>query len=315
MILLTAMVASRKPGAVPTAPLARGLAEHLRGRGERVRVLVPESEAHGWPDDVSVHVGPVTDPTAFAAAASGAERVFLAGLVGESLSPLRALANALVTGGTRRVVLLGSHGSDFEDEISEETWQWSAFERSLDAHGIGWVRLRPTAVMAHAIVGGYPIPGSAAVDAVRVRGEVHEYLPDAPYAFIHEDDLAEIAATLLLDDVHRGTVDVSGTTVSARERLAELNSALGTEARIVELSAEQAADTWRQEGWPEDTIDVMLYALPAFAAQPRNPALLEQEGAARTLLGRAPRTFRQWARALADTAETAADQWGIRETG
>ncbi|MEB3366195.1 hypothetical protein [Saccharopolyspora mangrovi] len=46
----------------------------------------------------------------------------------------------------------------------------------------------------------------------------------------------------------------------------------------------------------------MLYALPAFAAQPRNPTLLEQEEMARTLLGRAPRTFRQWASALTDTA-------------
>ncbi|MEB3366196.1 SDR family oxidoreductase [Saccharopolyspora mangrovi] len=250
MILLTAMAASRKPGAVPTAPSVRSLVGHLRRRGEDVRVLVPESEAHGWPDDVPVHLGPVTDPAAFAAAASGADRVFLAGLVGESLSSLRMLTDALVTGGIRRVVVLGSHGSDFEDEISEETWQWSAFERCLEVRGIGWVRLRPTAVMANASVGGYPIPGSAAVEAVRLRGEVHEHFPDSPYAFIHEDDLAEIAATLLLDDVHRGTVDVSGTAVTARERLAALNSALGTDARIVELSAEQAADRWRHEGGP-----------------------------------------------------------------
>lgn len=302
MILLTAMPSSRMPGAVPTVPLVRSLAGHLHGLGERVLVLVlvPASEADGWPDNVALHVGPVTDPTAFAAAATGAERVFIAGLVGESLSPLRALANALVTNGIRRVVVLGSHGSDFEDEISEETWQWLAFERSLDSHRIGWVRLRPTALMANAIAGGYPIPGSGVVETIRQRREIHEYLPDSPYAFIHEDDLAEIAATLLLDNRYCGSIDVSATTVSATERCAALSSVLGIEAKIVELSAGQAVDRWRREGWPEDTITVMLYALPAFAANPDNPALREQEETARILLGRAPRTFRQWANALAN---------------
>lgn len=295
MLLLTAMPVSRRPGAVPTVPVVRSLAGQLRERGERVRVLVPASEAAGWPDGVVPYVGLVTDPAAFAAAASGVERVFLAGLVGESLASLRALTNALVTNDVRRVVLLGSHGSDFEEEVSEETWQWSAFERILDRHGIGWVCLRPTAVMANAVVGGYPIPGSAVVETLRKHGEVHEYLPDAPYAFIHEDDLAEIAATLLLDESHRGTVDVSGTTVSAAERLAVLNSVLGVDARLVELSADQAVQRWRREGWPEETIAVMRYALPAFAAQPDNPALREQEATAGALLGRAPRTFRQWA--------------------
>lgn len=295
MILLTAMPASRQPGAVPTVPVAQCLASYLLDRGKRVRVLAPASAAAGWPVGVEVHVGSVTDPEQFAAAVSGVDRVFMAGLVGEPLAQLRVLANAIVTNEVCRVVMLGSHGSDFEDEISDETWQWSAFERSLDRKGISWAWLRPTAVMAHTLTGGYPIPGSAMVDTIRQGREIHEYLPDAPYAFIHEDDLAEIAAVLLLDGSHLGSVDVSGTTVSATERITAVTEALGIHASVATMSPEQAADTWRCEGWPEDTIEVMLYALPAFTAQPDNPALRAQEEAARTLLGRAPRTFGYWA--------------------
>ncbi|MCR3720589.1 MULTISPECIES: hypothetical protein [Prauserella salsuginis group] len=304
MMLLTAMPASRAPGAVPTVPVVRTLAERLSERGQRVRVLVPESEAGDWPDGVELHLGRVTDPAEFAAAVADAELVFLAGLVGEPLASLRELTTTLVTGRVRRVVVLGSHGSDFDAGISDETWQWSAFERCLENGGIGRLWLRPTAVMASADVGGYPIPGSAVVDRIRRGQQVHEYLPTAPYAFIHEDDLAEIAATLLLGDRRSGTVDVSGTTVSAVERLAALGAALGVEPQLVELTADEAAERWRQAGWPEDTIGVMLYALPAFAAQPDNPALREQEETARTLLGRPPQTFRQWAARLADRVAT-----------
>ncbi len=295
MILLTAMSVSRQPGAVPTVPVAQPLASHLLNHGKRVRVLAPASDAAGWPVGVELYVGSVTDPEACAAAVSGVERVFLAGLIGESLTQLRVLANAIFTDEICRVVMLGSHGSEFEDEISDETWQWSAFERSLDRKEISWAWLRPTAVMAHALTGGYPIPGSAVVDTIRQGRDIHEYLPDAPYAYIHEDDLAEIAAILLLDGSHRGPIDVSGTTVSATARINAVAAAVGVQASVATMSPKQAADTWRREGWPEDTIDVMLYALPAFAAQPDNSALRAQEEAARTLLGRIPRTFEYWA--------------------
>ncbi|GAA1195908.1 hypothetical protein [Prauserella alba] len=300
MILLTAMPPSREPGAVPTVPVVRTLAERLREHGQRVRVLVPESEAGDWPDGIELLLGRVTDPVEFSAAAADAELVFLGGLTGEPLAPLRELTTTLVTERVRRVVVLGSHGSDFDDGISDETWQWSAFERCLENRGVGRVWLRPTAVMASANVGGYPIPGSAVVDRIRRGQEVHEYLPTAPYAFIHENDLAEIAATLLLGDRCGGTVDVSGTTVSALERIAALGAALGAEPKLVELTADEAVERWRRDGWPEDTIGVMLYALPAFAAQPDNLGLREQEETARVLLGRAPRTFQQWAAQLAD---------------
>ncbi|CAM02558.1 hypothetical protein SACE_3283 [Saccharopolyspora erythraea NRRL 2338] len=277
--------------------VVRSLAGCLHDRGEQVRVLIPPSEADGWPENVVLHVGTVTDPAAFAAAASGSERVFLAGLVGEFLQPLRALTNALVANGISRVVRLGPHGSDFEDEISEETWQWSAFERSLDTHE--WAGLRPTAVMANAVVGGYPIPGAAAVETIMQCREIHEYLPDAPYAFIHEHDLAEIAAALLLGNAYRGTVEVSGTTVSATERLAALGSALGIEGAagrtVPGAGRGQVAAGGMARG--HDRRDAPR------AARLRRP--IRQSRAARAggngpCAARAPRTFRQWANELAD---------------
>lgn len=298
VVLLTAMPPSRQPGAVPTIPIVRTLARRLLQYGEPVRVLIPESEADSWPTDVELHIGAVTDATAFGRAAAGVEHIFLAGLVGEPLGSLRSLANGLISGGAQRVVVLGSHGSDFDDEISPETWQWSAFEHSMDRHGISRVCLRPTAVLANAVVGGYPIPGSAVLDTISAGETVYEYLPEAPYAFIHEDDVADIAATLLYRNEFHGNVDVSGTTVTAAERVAYLDSIFGTHTPVIELTAERAAQRWRSEGWPEDTIAVMLYALPAFAANPDTSVLRAQEETARALLGKAPRTLRHWGAGL-----------------
>ena len=60
--LLTVVPERNIPGAVPTAPVARRLAIRLIEAGDRVRVLVPVSEVHGWPKAVEVVVGDITQP-------------------------------------------------------------------------------------------------------------------------------------------------------------------------------------------------------------------------------------------------------------
>lgn len=170
MFLLTAMPPSREPGAVPTTPIVNELARHLIAHDEHVRVLAP-ADTLDLPDGVEWVRGRVTDPEAWVNVTSGVERVFLAGLVGESVELLRTIANALVTEGVGRVVLLDSHGGDFEEEISEETWHWSAFDTVLQRIGTTVSRLRPTAVMASIEHGGYPIFGSGVIMTARRAGQ------------------------------------------------------------------------------------------------------------------------------------------------
>ena len=292
------MPPSPAPGAVPTGPVARHLAGHLRDRGATVRILDPESAAQAWPDGTTIFRGAVTDPRGAPDAFDGITHAFVAGLAGLVTETLRELSNLLLGGGARRVAVLASHGSDFEDEYSTETWQWLAFERALDQHDVEWTYVRPTALFANALVGGYPITGSAWARRIRQGETVEEFCPSAAYPFLDERDLAGVVAAVLLgSDRPEPVLDVSGTTISAAERLHMIGTALGRDVPWRPFPSEDVARArWRQQGWPEDTIEVTLWATQALAAHLEGtmPVLAEQEQTAALLLGRPTRTFAEW---------------------
>jgi uncharacterized protein YbjT (DUF2867 family) len=298
MILLTAMPPSRLPGAIPTAPVARQLAAQLLAGGSDVRVLSPSSQLHGWPEGVELVEGAVTDPAASAGAFEGIEAVALSGLVSIVPERLRELTNLAIAGGARRISVLSSHGSDFETEYSPETWQWLAFERALERHGVDWTHVRPTGVFANAIVGGYPISGADWASDVRAALALHELYPEVAYPFMDEADVAGvIARTLVADGYARRTLDVGGVLVSAADRARQLGSALAREIQIVPLgSAEQAQAYWRNHGWPEITIQVTLFAATAYATDQGHirPVLQRQITDTEQILQRPVRSFEDW---------------------
>lgn len=113
-VLITATPPSRLPGAVPTAPVGRTLARRLVGAGRHVCALVPSEEAGGWPAGTEIIDGTVTEPSAAEAAFAGVTGAFIAGLVGFEFTRMRELTNMLLSGPLSRVVVLSSHGSEFE---------------------------------------------------------------------------------------------------------------------------------------------------------------------------------------------------------
>lgn len=278
--------------------MCRHLARFLLAEGARVRVLAPASELAGWPAGVELVEGSVTDPAASPAAFQGLDCLMLAGLAGVVPEKLRELTNLALAGGVRRAVVLASHGSDFEDEYSDETWQWLAFEQALHRGGVEWTYLRPVALFANALAGGYPITSSSWVQRLQ-RGEaIHEFLPDVKYPFIDEYDVAAITAAILLHGGQDGRVlDVCGELSSAAERAQAIGAVTGRPVELHELTSPQTARrTWAEEGWPQVTIDVTIYAMEAFGTNADTivPVIEQQIDLARTLLGRAPRSFADW---------------------
>lgn len=299
--LITALPASRLPGAVPSAPAARLLARRLLEAGAAVRALVPPALAEGWPEGVEVCRGTVTDPASSPQVFNDVDRVFLAGLVSFEPERLRELTNLLLNGPLRRVVVLSSHGSDFESAYSQETWQWLAFERAMQLHDVRWVCVRPGGLFGNALVGGYPISGADWVATLAAGEPVREYLPDVAYPFLDDTDLADIATRLLIDDsadlFADPKLDVVGCLSSARDRLERIETLTGTRARLEPLRGQDEARAhWRAGGWPDVTIDVTLYAMDAFrhASKETRAAVDLQITTAETLLGRRTRTFGDW---------------------
>jgi len=298
MILITALPPSKAPGAVPTGPVGRCLANRFLSSGKRVRVLAPESEATGWPEGVEILTATITNPAATPNAFQGVEQVFLAGLVSMVPETLREFTNLAIKGEVKRIAILSSHGSDFESEYSPATWQWLAFERAIEKHGAELTYIRPTGVFANALVGGYPITGSSWARYIKAGETIQEFYPRISYPFIDEEDLVGVIAEVLLNCGYHGKVlDISGTMISAAERLRLISEALGKNVQLEELISDDLARTfWKSQGWPDITIEVTLWAAKEFTAhmETNKQHLRKQEEITEHLVCRSPRTFSDW---------------------
>lgn len=295
--LVTVVAPSRREGSSPTGLVGRRLARLLRASGGGVRVLAEPGQGGDWPAGVEVVTGSVTRPEECAGVLDGVDAVFLAGAHPASVRDVLASAR---DAGVRKVVLLSSHGSEYEAAYPPETWHWLAVERAVEGSGLLWTHLRPSAVMGAALEGTYPATGSDWPASVRAEGVVREALLDrGHYPFIHEEDLAAVACAALTRDDHAGTVlEAVGLPLGTRSRIRSIAAALGRELTAVELTAAEGRAAWKRDGWPDGAVDVTLYALEQYADHYAELVdwTLAQRPSVRSVIGRAPLTFDDWVR-------------------
>ncbi|MFD9969037.1 SDR family oxidoreductase [Streptomyces sp. NPDC059011] len=295
--LLTVVSPRRDEGNSPTGIVGRCLARQLLALGRPVRVVAEPDQCGGWPDTVDVVEGSVTRPLECARAFDGVEAVFLAGALPSTVRDALALARAARTG---RVVLLSSHGPEYEKAHPPETWFWLAVEQAVERSGIAWTHIRPSAVMGAVLEGTYPATGSDWPDSVRSDGTVREaFLDRGHYPFIHEEDLAAVVAAALIRSDYTGTViEAVGQPLSTRSRVRSIATALGRDIDTVDLTADESRAIWRRRGWPDGAIDVTLYALEEYGT--RFAELVQwtvaQRPSVQDIIGRPPRTYDDWVR-------------------
>ncbi|WP_338674741.1 NAD(P)H-binding protein [Streptomyces sp. SCSIO 30461] len=294
--LLTAVKARKGAGSSPTGVVGRRLARCLLAAGDRVRVLAEPEQVADWPVGTEVLEGSVTRPTERAEAFVGADTLFLAGAVPASVRDALGLASAA---GTRRIVTLSSHGPEYEEAYPPETWFWLAVERAVEASGMEWTHIRPSAVMGAVLEGTYPATGSDWPETVRREAAVREaFIDTGHYPFVHEEDLAAVAATALRSTDHVGAVlEAVGPPLATRDRLESIGRAMGRPITAVDLAPEACRDAWREQGWPDDGIEVTLFALREYTLRldELTQWTLDQRPGITDLTGRPPRTFDDWA--------------------
>ncbi|PSK99952.1 uncharacterized protein YbjT (DUF2867 family) [Murinocardiopsis flavida] len=299
--LLTAVSPRKSEGASPTGIVGRSLARQLLAAGDRVRVLAEPDQTHGWPAAVELVAGSITRPPAHAAVFDGVDSVFLAGADPVSARAAMVLARAA---GVRRIVVLSSHGPEYEAANPPETWFWLAVEQTVEHSGMEWAHIRPSAVMGAMFEGCYPATGSGWPDTIRSGPVVREALLDSGhYPFIHEDDLAAVAAAALREDAYGGTViEAVGPPLSTRSRVRSIADAIGGGIATAELSPADGRADWRRRGWPDGAIDVTLYALAEYGERLAELTqwTLDQRPSVREIIGRPLRTYDEWAVENAD---------------
>ncbi|MEU8104637.1 NAD(P)-binding oxidoreductase [Nonomuraea muscovyensis] len=295
--LLTVVGPRKDEGNSPTGIVGRCLARQLLAVGRQVRVIAEPDQCGDWPATVEVVEGSITRPLECARAFDGVEAVFLAGARPSTVQDVLTLARDAAV---RKIVLLSSHGPEYEEANPPETWFWLAIEQAVEGSGLAWTHIRPSAVMGAAVEGTYPATGSDWPDTVRADGVVREaFLDQGHYPFIHEEDLAAVATAALVGDRHTGTVlEAVGLPLSTRSRIRSIAAALGRDIDTVELAPHESRAIWRRLGWPDGAIDVTLYALEEYGARYAELVrwTLDQRPSVQDIVGRPLRTYDDWVR-------------------
>lgn len=219
------------------------------------------------------------DPSTLDAALDGVESVFLY----TRPSGIEGFVKAAEAAGVRHVVLLSS-GATLEPASAQSRIAalHHAVERALIAAPFGETRLNPGAFATNVLGWRADI----------AEGVVRTAYPDSRTGAIHEKDIADVAAKILVDGSHVGeALRLSGPEpISFREQAAVLADVLGRPLPVEELTPEQAAERMVALGWqPEVPPEI----LRAWARTAREPSVVTD--VVREVTGNAPRTFRQWA--------------------
>ncbi|GAA1663010.1 hypothetical protein GCM10009765_10620 [Fodinicola feengrottensis] len=181
----------------------------------------------------------------------GADRLFLAGV---SPTDVEAIVGQAVAAGIGRIVLLSSHGARHEAAYGRACWHHLLVEQAVEASGVEWTHLRSPGLMSGTLRWATAIRDSAVVRAPYAQ---------AAYPLLDDADLAEIAATVLLEPGHHGRAyNLAGAPgVSQVEQVKAIAAAIGQPIRFEELSPQRARDEWEGAGWPEAAIQLQLKVL------------------------------------------------------
>jgi uncharacterized protein YbjT (DUF2867 family) len=193
--------------------------------------------------------------------------------------------------GAAHVVKLSALGasSHSNSAIAREHWE---VEQVLQQAAVTWTILRPHAFMQNWL-------GEVA-ESVRAEGVIRSPIGDGKVPFIDTRDIAAVAAEALLHpEVHAGHryFLTGGEAVGYAELAAALSEATGKTVTYRPITLDEARDRMQERGVPIPMIEAML-AIAAYQ-KAGGPTATASESVSR-ILGRPPRTIREFARDHAD---------------
>jgi uncharacterized protein YbjT (DUF2867 family) len=213
-----------------TGNIGRMVVDHLLARGaDDVRALTTNPARAKLPDGVEVAEGYLRRLETLPAAFAGVDRVYLAPVL-ETVTDVVRLAREA---GVRHIV----------DLSGDETTDWQPIAQAVESSGLAWT---------HLYAGEFVENTAVWADQVRTTGEVREPYPDAANAPVAMDDIARVAAAVLLDEgstegstegSHAGrTHALTGPeTMTRAERVRRLGQVIGRELTFRQVSLDEAA--------------------------------------------------------------------------
>lgn len=256
-----------------TGNIGRMVVQHLvEAGGATVRALTVDPERVALPAGVEVAVGSVRRPDTLPAALEGVDRVYLAPAPGTVVEVMARIRDA----GVGHVVdLSGEH----------ESW-WGSVATAVEAAGLPWTHLSPGDFMENT---------ESWSEQIRRTGTVREPHPDGASAPIAMDDIAAVAAAVLVagPESYGGlALPLTGPeTLTRLELLERIAEALGRPLEFVQASCAETIVAL-EPAMGANTAWYVENVLEGYNAS-AVPALLTVE----QVTGRPATTFAAWARA------------------
>ncbi|NKX86550.1 NAD(P)H-binding protein [Nocardia coubleae] len=249
--------------------VVRALAE----AAEPVRALVRDPSGTDAPHGVEVVAGDLTAPETLSF--DGVRAMFL-------LPGYPGVAKAAAQAGVEHIVQLSGVSAATGDTANAITRYMMAAEEEATGSGVAWTILRPCAFASNALRW---LPQLRDGDVIKVP------FPGVRTAVLDPQDLGTVAATVLRAGSHHGEIlwPTGPHPLTPAEQVAIVAEATGRDLTCLELTDEQAR-AQMLETTPVEYVDAFFdfYANGAIDESIVRPTV-EQ------ILGRAPRTFRQWA--------------------
>ncbi len=252
-----------------TGNVGRMVVDELLARGaDDVRALTVSPAKAALPTGVEVVRGFLGRLETMPAALDGVDVMYLA----PHLETVFEVCRLAAEGGVRRIVDMAGVKGD----------HWQGIEDGVEASGVPFTHLEPGEFMANADLWA---PQIRAGDVVR---DAHGEAANAPVA---QEDIAAVAAHVLLTDGHEGrSYELTGPeSLTRREKVERIGRALGRELTYVDLPPDEAVRQF--ELVMGEYAQWYLDGLAQLAEHPQSalPTVAE-------LLGRPATTYEEWAR-------------------
>ncbi|MFJ2645264.1 SDR family oxidoreductase [Streptomyces sp. NPDC087420] len=273
-----------------TGILGRHVVDGLLSTGRPVRAVSRRPQQAGLPPLVEVVAGDLYEPSTLDTAFRTATALVLIA-VPDTAAEVVACARAA---GIEHIVVVSSAAVT----AGYDTTYNLPVERAVQASGLDWSIVRPGEFATNALLIWGP--------SIRSGRRVIEPFPDQAGNPIHERDIADVIIADLLDSDRRGRVDtiVGPDTLTKREQVASIATAIGDDIALDEVTPQQALSFYRRQGgFAADNADWLsgftsYDGVEGVTDEPRE-ANLDLDGTYLTLaevLGRPGRSYAQWAR-------------------
>ncbi|MGA4726964.1 NAD(P)H-binding protein [Micromonospora taraxaci] len=264
-----------------TGNVGSTLSSLLAASGSAVTAVSRGRRPIALPDGIRHHRADLERPESLNPALTDAEALYLLVEGAGAHLDMREILRVAVACGVKRIVLQSSQAVVTRPESPSHA-PLHAIEDLVRRSGLGWTILRPGGFASNAFAWTEPIRGSRMVSAP---------FGDVGLPVVDPADIAEVAATALLDRSHDGrTYELTGPALSTpRERVADLAAALGEPIGFVNQTPDEARKQMLRF-MPPPVVEGTLAILgtPTSSEQRISPDVAE-------VLGRPPRPFADWA--------------------